>query len=57
MIYYRKSDGTEGSFDSDKSFSLTSDGHTFTITIRHYYYDDWDFEDEEITDVVEIRIG
>ncbi len=57
MIYYRKSDGTEGSFDSDKSFNVTSDGHTFTITIRHYYYDDWDFEDEEIKDVVEIRIG
>lgn len=57
MIYYRKSDGTEGSFGSDKSFTVTADGHTFTITIRHYYYDDWDFEDEEITDVVEIRIG
>ncbi len=55
-IQYRKSDGTLGEFDSDKLRSINVNGHGFTITIRHYFYDDWDWEDEEITDVTEIRI-
>lgn len=57
MIQYRKSDGTLGSFDSDKSFKITSDGHTFIITITHYGWDEYDFWNEEITDVIELRIG
>lgn len=56
MIQYRKSDGTLGEFDPDKLSSITVKEHTFTITLRHYFYDDWDWEDEEITDVTEIRI-
>jgi len=56
MIQYRKSDGTLGEFDSDKFYRIDINGHTFTITIRHYFYDEYDFENEEITDVVEIRI-
>ena len=56
MIQYRKSDGTLGEFDSDKLLSINVTGHTFTITLRHYFDDEWDWEDEEITDVVEIRI-
>ncbi len=56
MIQYRKSDGTLGEFDSDKLVSINVKEDTFTITIRHYFYDDWDWEDEEITDIKEIRI-
>ena len=56
MIQYRKSDGTLGEFDSDKLLSISVEGRTFTIILRHYFYDDWDWKDEEITDVVEIRI-
>lgn len=56
MIQYRKSDGTLGEFDSDKLLNINVKGHTFTITLRHYLYDEWDWEDEEITNVVEIRI-
>ena len=56
MIQYRKSDGTLGEFDSDKLLNINVKGHTFTITLRHYFYDEWDWEDEEINDVVEIRI-
>ena len=56
MIQYRKSDGTLGEFDSDKLRNSNAKEHTFTITLRHYFYDEYDWEDEEITDVVEIRI-
>ena len=56
MIQYRKSDGTLGEFDSDKLLNINVEGYTFTITLRHYFYDEYDFEDEEITDVIEIRI-
>jgi len=55
MIQYRKFDGTLGEFDSDKFLNISVKGRTFVITLRHYY-DDWDWEDEEITDVIEIRI-
>lgn len=57
MIQYRKSDGTLGEFTSDKLFNISVKENAFTITLRDYYWDDWDWEDEEITDVVEIRIG
>ena len=57
MIQYRKSDGSLGEFDSDKQFSISSNGHTFTITITHYGWDEYDFWYEEINDVIELRIG
>lgn len=57
MIQYRKSDGTLGEFDYDKLFNIHVNGHTFTITLRHYFYDEYDWKDEEITDVIELRIG
>jgi hypothetical protein len=56
MIQYRKSDGTLGEFNSDKLLNINVEGHTFTITLRHYFFDDLDWENEEITDVIEIRI-
>ena len=56
MIQYRKSGGTLGEFDSNKLYRIDVNGHTFTITLRHYFYDDYDWEDEKITNVVEMRI-
>lgn len=56
MIQYRKSDGTLGSFDSEKLSRVDVEGHTFTITLRHYGWDDYDFWEDEIKDVTEIRI-
>ena len=52
MIQYQKSDGTLGEFDPDELSSINVRGNTFTITLRHYFYDEYDWEDEEITDVV-----
>lgn len=56
MVQYRKSNGTLGEFDSDELFKISVKEHTFTITLRRYFYDEWDWEDKEITDVTEIRI-
>lgn len=58
MVQYRKSDGTLGEFDSDKLCSIKAREHTFTVTLRHYgWEDEYDFEEEEITDITELRIG
>ena len=57
MIQYRKSDGTLGEFRSDKLYSVEAKEHTFTITLRHYGWDEYDWENEEITDITEIKIG
>ena len=57
MIQYRKSDNSLGEINPDKLYRVDVNGSTFTVTIRHTYYDDWDFEDEEITDIIELRIG
>ena len=57
MIQYRKSDNSLGEIDGDKLSRVDVNGNTFTVTIRHTYYDEWDFEDEEITDIIELRIG
>lgn len=57
MIQYRKSDNSLGEINPDKVRSISADGRTFTVTLRHYYYDDYDWEDEEITDIIELRIG
>ena len=57
MIQYRKSDGTLGQCDADKVTSINVNGNTFTINLRYYGWDEYDFWNEEITDVIEIRIG
>lgn len=57
MIQYRKSDGTLEQCDSDKITSINVNGNTFTINLRYYGWDEYDFWNEEITDVIEIRIG
>ena len=40
MIQYRKSDGTLGEFDSNKLRDIKVKGNTFTIILRHYFYDE-----------------
>ena len=57
MIQYRKSDGTLGEFDNDKLHSIEVNGNRFTINLRYYGWDEWDWSDEEITDIIELRIG
>ena len=56
MIQYRKSDGTLGTCDFDNILNITVKAHSFTITLRDYFDDDWDWEDEKITDIIEMRI-
>lgn len=57
MIQYRKSDGTLGEFDNDKFRSVEVNEHSFTINLRHYGWDEYDWSDEKITDIIELRIG
>ena len=56
MIQYRQSDGTLGEFDSDKLYGVTTDGHTFTITLRSFGWDEYDVYYDKIENVIEIRI-
>ena len=56
MIQYRKTDGTLGEFDADKVHRITTDGHTFTVTLIYYGYDEYDFWYDEINDICELRI-
>lgn len=57
MIQYRKSDGTLGEFDYDKLHSIDFYEQSFTVNLRHYGWDEYDWSDEEITDIIELRIG
>lgn len=57
MIQYRKSDGTLGEFDSNKLHSIEVNERSFTANLRHYIWDEYDWRDEEITDIIELRIG
>ena len=56
MIHYRKSDNTIGEFDSDRLYSIDVKDNTFTITLKYYGYDEYDFWYEKITDVIDISI-
>lgn len=56
MIQYRKSDGSLGEFNSDKLYSIKVKENTFTITLKNYGYDEYEYCYEEITDIIEIRI-
>ena len=31
-------------------------GHTLTVTLRHYGYDEYDFWYDEISDIVELKM-
>ena len=56
MIQYRKLDGTLGQINN-KIHSIKPKGHTFEITLRHYYFDEYDWEDEIIDNIIKLRIG
>lgn len=56
MIYYKKANGTSGTFDSDKLYHLEAKEHVFTITLKYYGWDEYDFWYEEIPDIIEITI-
>ena len=56
MIHYKKSDGTSGEIDRDKLHSFEVNGHSFTANLRHYGWDEYDWSDEEITDIIELKI-
>lgn len=56
MIHYKKSDGTSGEIDDDKLRSIEVNGHSFTANLRHYGWDEYDWSDEEITDIIELKI-
>ncbi|MBP5457674.1 MAG: hypothetical protein J6Y37_14375 [Paludibacteraceae bacterium] len=58
MIQYRKSDGTLGCVDeSSSSCSVEVNARTFTIVRRIHGYDDYDFYDDRIEGIIELRIG
>lgn len=57
MIQYTTSDGELGSITDSDNCTITIENGTFTITRRSYGWDEYDFWDDEITDVVELRIG
>lgn len=56
MIQYRTRDGKLGQVD-ESSCRIQVTGDTFTITKRKYGYDEYDFWDETIDDIIELRIG
>lgn len=58
MVQYRLKDGTLGQFDPDKMCDIryNSQTNTFTVKLRSYGYDEYDFYDDEITDIIEIRV-
>ncbi|MBP3732426.1 MAG: hypothetical protein J6I84_04195 [Bacilli bacterium] len=55
MIQYRKSDGTLGEVDGNIKIEVND--HSLTIIKRCYGYDEYDFWDDTIEDVIELRIG
>lgn len=56
MIQYRTKDGTLGQ-TSKSSCQIQINGNTFTIIKRCYGYDEYDFWDDKIDDIIELRIG
>ena len=57
-IQYRTADRELGSFDSKDLVQIVFDPKTnhFTISQRFYGWDEYDFYNEEINDVTEVRI-
>ena len=56
MIQYRQNNGFLGSIQDNDSCSIEIHGHTFTIVRRTYGYDEYDWEDERIENVIDLRI-
>ena len=57
MIQYRKLDGTLGEIDPNKLYKIETEGNTFKVTLKYYGWDEYDFWYDEISDIIELRIG
>ena len=57
MIQYRKLDGTLGEIDPNKLYKIDTNGNTFKVTLKYYGWDEYDFWYDEISDIIELRIG
>jgi len=57
MIQYRKNNGMLGTIESYDSCHIEVHDHSFTIVRRIYGYDEYDWVDDEIKDVIELRIN
>jgi len=53
-IEYKKLDGTTNIIHGE--FSINVNEHSFTLIRRSYGYDEYDFYEDEIKDVIELRI-
>ena len=57
MIQYRRNDGMLGVIEQVDSCHIEVKNNSFTIVHRIYGYDGYDWVDDEISDVIELRIG
>ena len=56
MIQYRQEDGTLGEFNPEKLNRITVENGRFTVRLIHYGWDEYDYEYEEISNIIELRI-
>ncbi len=56
MIQYRKNNGLLGVIESYDSCHIEVHDHSFTIVRRIYGYDEYDWVDDKIENVIELRI-
>ena len=56
MIQYRKNNGMLGTVEQGDSCHIEVHDHSFTIVRRLYGYDEYDWVDDEIKGVIELRI-
>ena len=57
MIQYRRNNGMLGVIEPGESCHIEVKNNSFTIVRRIYGYDEYDWVDDEISDVIELRIG
>ena len=57
MIQYRKNNGMLGTIEQGDSCHIEVHEHSFTIVRRIYGYDEYDWVDDKIKNVIELRIG
>ena len=58
MVQYKTSSGTLGQFDPGKLYRImVTEDNRFTVELKHYGWDEYDFWYETLEDIVELRIG
>ena len=57
MIQYRRNDGMLGVIEQGDSCHIEVKNNSFTIVRRIYGYDEYDWVDDKIENVIELRIG